>query len=114
MEEIGERASAAYSIGLKLTAEGNVVDVSPDMPAAKAGIGPGMKITAVNGRQFTPDVLRDAIHNAKNSGSLELLVLNGKRFSTYKLDYRDGEKYPVLERNGQPALLDQILKPLTR
>jgi predicted metalloprotease with PDZ domain len=114
LEGIGESASVAYSIGLKLTAEGSVVDVLPDMPGSKAGIGPGMKITAVNGRQFTPDVLRDAIRNAKNTGSLELLVLNGKRFSTYKLDYRDGEKYPVLVRNGQPALLDQILKPLTK
>src|SRR5262245_14305034 len=114
MEEIAESASAAYSIGLKLTAEGNVIDVSSDMLAAKAGIGPGMKITGVNGRQFTPDVLRDAIRRAKNTGSIELLVLNGKRFSTYKLDYRDGEKYPLLERNGQPALLDQILKPLAK
>ena len=90
------------------------MDVLTDTPAAKAGIGPGMKITAVNGRQFSPDVLREAIRDAKNTGSMELLVLNGKRFSTYKLEYRDGEKNPSLERNGQPALLDQILKPLTK
>jgi len=114
LEQIGGSVNAAYSIGLRLSSEGSVIDVLPDMPAAKAGIGPGMKITAVNGRQFTPDLLREAIQNAKATGLMELLVLNGKRFATYKLDYRDGEKYPVLERNGQPALLDQILKPLTK
>jgi hypothetical protein len=40
--------------------------------------------------------------------------LNGKTSSTYKLNYHDGEKYPVLERNGQPALLDDILKPRSK
>jgi len=114
LEGIGDSVNVAYSIGLRLSSDGSVVDVLTDTPAAKAGIGPGMKITAVNGRQFSPDVLREAIGNAKDTGSLELLVLNGKRFSTYKLDYRDGEKNPALERNGQPALLDQILKPLTK
>ena len=78
--------SVAYSIGLRLNSEGEIVDVLPEMSAAKAGIGPGMKITAVNGRQYTGEVLRQAIRETKNGSALELLVQNGKRFATYKLD----------------------------
>jgi len=42
-----------------------------------------------------------------------LIVANGKSFSTYKLDYHEGEKYPVLQPNDQSTLIDDILKPLT-
>jgi len=112
-EQILRNVNVAYSIGLQLTEEGSVVDVFPEMVAAKAGIGPGMKIVAVNGRQYSGDVLRGAIRDARSGGTLELLVQNGKAFTTYKLNYRDGERYPILERNGQSALLDEILKPLS-
>jgi predicted metalloprotease with PDZ domain len=113
-EQIHQNTDLEYSIGLKLNSDGTVIDVFPDKPAGKAGIGPGMKITAVNDRHYSGDVLREEIRSAKMTGSLQLLVANGKSFSTYKINYRDGEKYPSLERNSQPALLDDILKPLTR
>ena len=70
--------------------------------------------TAVNDRRYSSEVLREEIRNTKTGGTLELLAANGKSFSTYKVNYRDGEKYSVFERNGQPTLLDDILKPLTR
>jgi predicted metalloprotease with PDZ domain len=97
-----------------LTLEGTVVDVIPDKPAAKAGIGPGMRITAVNQRRYSADVLREEIRNTKAGGSLNLHVANGRELAEYKVNYHDGERYPVLERNDQPALLDDILKPLTK
>ena len=78
--------------------------------AAKAGITPGMQIKTVNGREYSGQALRDAIHESMNGGQIEIVAVNGKASATYKLDYHDGEKYPVLERNGQPALLDDILK----
>jgi hypothetical protein len=59
-------------------------------------------------------VLREEIRNARNSGTLELVVANARAVSTYKINYRDGEKYPYLERNNQPPLLDEILRPLTK
>ena len=62
-EQILRNVNVAYSIGLQLTEEGSVVDVFPEMVAAKAGIGPGMKIVAVNGRQYSGDVLRGAIRD---------------------------------------------------
>ena len=73
-----------------------------------------MKIVAINGREYSADAFRAAIQNTKNGGALELLVLNGKAFSTFKLTYRDGERYPVLQPNGQTLLLDEILKPLVK
>jgi predicted metalloprotease with PDZ domain len=113
-EQIRQNTSAEFSIGLKLNPDGTIIDVLPDKAAAKAGIGPGMKIVSVNERKYSSDVLREEIRDAKRTGVLDLTVANGKSVSTYKLNYRDGEKYPVLERNGQPPLLDQILTPLTR
>ena len=112
-EQISPNVNLAYSIGLRLRQDGSIVDVLPGKVAGKAGIGPGMKITAVNGSEYSAEVLRAAIRDAKNGGPLELLVVNGKASATYKLDYHEGEKYPVLEGNGQTPLLDQILKPLS-
>jgi len=91
-----------------------IVDVLPEMAAAKAGIGPGMRVTAINDRKYSIEVLREEIRNAKGGGPLELIVANGKSFSTYKLDYHDGERYAVLQPNGQATLIDDILKPLTK
>ncbi|HEY2381862.1 MAG TPA: M61 family peptidase [Terriglobia bacterium] len=104
----------AYSIGLKLGSEGTVVDSLPDKPAAKAGIAPGFRITAVNGRRYSADVLRTEIRNARNTGTLDLAAANGRSIATYRLNYREGEKYPNLERNDQTPLLDDILRPLTK
>jgi PleD family two-component response regulator len=71
-----------------------------------------MKLTAVNGRRFTPEVLRDAVKAAKEgSGTIDLLVENTDYFKTYKLDYHGGEMYPHLVRDeSKPDLLSEILK----
>ena len=104
--------NAAYSIGLLLRDDGRVVDTIENMPAAKAGIGPGMKVVAVNGRRFSAEVLRDALKTGKiGSELLELLVENTEYFKTYKIDYHGGEKYPHLVRDeSKPDLLSEIMK----
>jgi predicted metalloprotease with PDZ domain len=111
---IPKTADHAYSIGLIAKEDGFVGDVIPDSPAAKAGIGPGMKIVAVGGRRFTLDALRDAIKDGKGgTAALEMIVANGDFFGTYKLDYHGGERYPHLERDpARPDLLSEIVKPL--
>jgi len=43
---------ASYSIGLLLRDDGSIVDTIEGMLAATAGIGPAMKVVAVNGRRF--------------------------------------------------------------
>jgi predicted metalloprotease with PDZ domain len=101
-----------YSLGLELGADGNIADTIEGMPAAQAGIGPGMKLVAVNGRRFSSDVLKDALKAAKDSPApIELLVENTDYYNTYKIDYHGGEKYPHLVRDdSKPDLLTDILK----
>ncbi len=104
--------NAGYSIGLLLKDDGEIVDTIEGMDAARAGIGPGMKLLAVNGRRFTPDVFRDALRAGKNTSQpLELLVENTDYFRTFKLDYHEGEKYPHLVRDeSKPDMLSDIIR----
>ena len=103
---------AAASIGLDLRDDGAIVDTIEGEVSAKAGIGPGMKIVAVNGRRFSPEVLRDAIKAAKGTTTpIELLVENTDYYKTYKIDYHGGEKYPHLVRDeSKPDLLTEIMR----
>ena len=105
--------NAVYSIGLWLKEDGSITDTIEGMPAAQAGIGPGMKVIAVNGRKFSPNVLRDALRKGKDSSdALDLLVENTEYYRTFKLDYHGGEKYPHLVRDeAKPDLLSDIIKP---
>ena len=109
-----ERGSvnAAYSIGLSLKGDGTITDTVEGLPAARAGIGPGMKLVAVNGRKFSKGVLQDALREGKNSAApIELLVENTEYYKTYKLDYHEGEKFPHLVRDeSKPDLLSDIIK----
>jgi predicted metalloprotease with PDZ domain len=108
----GKSLNAHYSLGLMAGSDGVIHDTVEGMIAAKAGIGPGMKIVAVNGRRFSPDVWHDAIHAAKTSPSpLELIIENTDYFRVVKLDYHGGEKYPHLVRDeSKPDLLTEIYR----
>jgi predicted metalloprotease with PDZ domain len=103
---------AAFALGLVLNDDGNIVDTIEGMAAAKAGIGPGMRLVAVNGRRFSAEILRDGIKATKNnSAPLELLVENTDYYKTYKIDYQGGEQYPHLVRDdSKPDLLTEILR----
>ncbi len=104
--------AAASAFGLVLSDEGAVIDTIEGEPAAKAGIGPGMKVIAVNGRKFSSEVLRDAIRASKDSSvTIDLLVENADYFKTFKIAYHGGEMYPHLTRDdSKPDLLSEILK----
>lgn len=101
-----------YTIGLRLRDDGGIIDTIEGMVAAKAGIGPGMRVIAVNGRRFSAEVLHDAIKAAKSTTDpIELLVENTGYYKTFKLDYHEGEKYPRLVREeSKPDLMTDILK----
>jgi predicted metalloprotease with PDZ domain len=107
---------ARYSIGLLVSAAGNIGDVIMNSVAYKAGLAPNFTIIAVNGRAFTLPLLHAAIREAANHGpAIELIVENTGYFKTIRLDYHDGEKYPQLERVGTvPDRLDDILNPMTK
>jgi predicted metalloprotease with PDZ domain len=106
----------SYSLGVSFGSDNKVVDVNAGSPAYQAGLGPGMKVLAVNGRQFSPDLLHAAIKAAQGiSQAIDLLVENAEFFKTYSISYHDGEKHPHLERvSDQPDALSDILKPLTQ
>jgi predicted metalloprotease with PDZ domain len=103
-----------YSLGFAVNEKGELIDVIPGSPAYKGGIGPGMKLIAVNGRLWNKDVLKDAVLASKNNHEpIELLVANSEFVKTYSLDYHGGLQHPHLERASGEDWLDDILKPLT-
>jgi predicted metalloprotease with PDZ domain len=103
------------SLGLIVKADGYILDVIAGSPADQAGVGTAMTLLAVNGRRWTPDILRDAVKAAgTNAAPVELLVENDEYFKTRAVNYHGGEKYPLLARDiSKPDLMSQILKPLT-
>lgn len=108
--------NAWYSLGFRASNGGKLLDVLFYSPAYKAGLGPGMTIVAVNGRQYTSSLMHDAIRNSKTAQTpIELIVENTGYYRVVKIDYRGGERYPHLERvNAKPDMLDQILQPLAK
>jgi len=89
-----------------------LLDVIPGSPAANAGLAPGMRLVAVNGRKWSPEILRDAIKRAKSGPEpIELLAENGDFFQTYRLNYHGGERRPHLEQiSGKTDVLSEIIK----
>jgi predicted metalloprotease with PDZ domain len=111
-EEDYRTINASFSVGLFIKEDGEIQDTIEGMPAAQAGIGPGMKVIAVNGRRFTGQVFRDALQAGKNSSQpLQLLVENTDYFKTFSLDYHGGEQYPHLVRDeSRTDLLSDIIR----
>lgn len=117
MEKERDVVDARFSIGLRLDTKGGIRDVIYNSPAWNAGIAPGTTLVAVNGRKFTPDVLRDALKAGSKSGGpkLELLIVSGDFYRTCVLDYHGGEKYAHLVRDeSKPDMLGEIIKPLAK
>jgi predicted metalloprotease with PDZ domain len=116
LEQVRRGTEMGYSIGLRLNEDGSIADVIEGMAAAKAGIGPGMKILAVNGKAYSAEVLRDFVKATidPKQRRIDLLIDNEGHVATYQLTYGEGEKYPVLERDGSKAdTLSKIIAPLT-
>jgi predicted metalloprotease with PDZ domain len=114
-EKLGKRVNVAYSLGLQIRDDGEFPDVLHGSPAYVAGLGPGMKLVAINGRAWSRDVLQDALRASKGSDQpIDLLVENANFLKTYSIPYHGGIKNPHLERTDRPDVLGEILKPLTK
>ena len=90
------------------------VPLGPVMLRAwRSGLAPGTQVLAVDGFAFDADLLKSAIRSGTRSGEpLELIVREGARFRTVRIDYHGGLRYPHLVRDAsRAALLDQILAP---
>lgn len=100
----------AWSIGLTMTDKGEVNDVRWNGPAFKAGVSTGATVVAVNGQDYSSDVLKSAIAAAKGSSApIQLLLKYQGGFRTVPVDYHDGLQYPHLVRiEGTPDYLSEI------
>jgi predicted metalloprotease with PDZ domain len=102
------------SLGLTVSTEnGGVIDTVHGGLADKGGIGPGMRIVAVNGRKYSGSRLTDALKAAVNDKApIQLLVENTEYYKTVTLDYHDGPRYPHLIRDSSKRdVLGDIIKP---
>ncbi len=105
-----------YSIGLLLDSNGEIIDMLPDSAAGRAGLAPEWKLAAVNKRVYSADALKEAIVAAKTTQKpIALMVLQNGYYADFSVDYRDGLRYPHLQRlAGKPDLLAEIAKPRRR
>ena len=118
-ESANDVADFTYSLGFRVRRklgdenDGTVLDVIPGMPAAQAGLAPGMKLVAVNGRRWSPVVLREALRTARaGPDQIKLLLENADYYTTFVVDYRGGDRQPHLERDpSRPDLLSEIIEP---
>lgn len=103
-----------HSLGFFVLPDGTLQDVWMHSPAYSAGLGPGDKVTAVNGEAYNPDVLAKAVRDAKSNGnSITLTVLRDDESHTFVIDYHGGERYATLRRNGRTDVLTTgILLPI--
>lgn len=99
----GKERAADYqhSLGLSVAADGKLEQVVWGSPAFAAKLAPGMVLVAVNMETYSAERLSGAITaNKGGKAPLQLLLRQGERFRSVTLDYRNGLRYPVLERVG--------------
>jgi len=105
----------SFSLGLSAKDDGTLRDVVPGSPAAQAGLAPGMKLVAVDGRAWTRERLDTALRaHQTDRRPLELMATNNDFYGTYAVDYHGGPRYPHLVREGGPDLLSVLVRPLAR
>lgn len=103
-----------FSIGMDVSADGEILDINPDLPAARSGLAPGMLIRTLNGQEFTVSALKSAV-GASANGAQNFVVeaQNGDQRATYKFTYSGGERYPHIVRDASKMdLLSAIPKPV--
>ena len=117
-EAMYKEADLRYSLGFTLLDEGNVIsNLIPGSPADQAGIAPGSKLVAVDGRKYSKEVLGDALKaGGAEPRTIALLVEKDNTFGgtclnigcipskallhAFELRYAGGPRYPRLERDG--------------
>jgi predicted metalloprotease with PDZ domain len=116
-ETVDQDVDVEYSLGFQVHAPGgeqsdHVLDVVPGSPADRAGIAPGMRLIAVDGRKWTPDILRDSIRRAKTSTEpIQLLAESDDYFKIYTIEYHNGERYPhLVQITGKTDVLGEIVR----
>ena len=99
-----------FDFGISIDATGTISDMNTDSLADKSGLAIGMKITSVNGKDYTSDVMTQAVNDAmKTTTPIVLQVTKDDVKSTINVDYHDGMRYPHLVRiDGTPDYFSEI------
>lgn len=86
----------SYSMGMRIRKSGVLQGVTWDGMAFKAGLAPGMTVTAVDGEAFSLSTLRKRLQNS-STGQIRLTVRgDGGEVKDVNLDSRDGLSFPHL------------------
>ena len=111
-ERFTKTTDESFTVGMWTKQDGTIADVVYGAPAFAAGLMPGMKITAINGRKYSADVLREEIRAKK---PLDVHVEQGTFAGAFRIDDRGGERFPHLERiAGAADVLSEIMRPRAR
>lgn len=108
----GKYLTLYHSLGMIIDKDGRVAAARWDSPAFNAGIVTGARIVAVNGIAYDQDGIKAAVTAGKTGTPIDLLVQRGDHFDTVEIDYRDGLRWPWLERapgSRGPGGLDRLL-----
>jgi predicted metalloprotease with PDZ domain len=104
-----ETVDLSFSLGVWLRNDGTIKDIDVGGPAWEAGLGPGMKIVAIDGRTWSATVAHEELAAAKEgNGTLTVAATRGEELRSFTLHYSGGEMAPHLERTTAPDLLTAI------
>ncbi|WP_448098562.1 M61 family metallopeptidase [Luteibacter yeojuensis] len=111
-EKLRKTVNLAYSLGIQVSDKGVVTDSQWDGIAAKAGLVPGVTLVAVNGKDYSAQVLKDAVAEAKSgTAPIQFLIKDIDDYRTVGVDYHGGLKYPHLVRGEGKDLIGAIATP---
>jgi len=117
LEDQRKAADFIFSLGFNVSNRdyGQITEVLWGGPGYDAGLTAGTVIIAVNGREYRPERLREALLIAHSAHTpIELILKNLDRYRTVRIPYFDGAKYPRLERVERSTdRLSEITKPRT-
>ncbi|WBO22348.1 M61 family metallopeptidase [Sphingomonas abietis] len=104
-------ADFSYSIGLTIGKAGAISGVFWGGPAFDAGLTAGSTLIAVDGRDYSKDLLSSAITAAKGGNQpIHLLVKQNDQYRDVMVKWNGGLRYPTLEKVGKGETgLDKLL-----
>jgi predicted metalloprotease with PDZ domain len=122
-DDNGHELDTLYSFGATFSLpgddgsgdEGTIGNILTWSPAFQAGLAPGMRVIAVDGRKWSEDAFRDALVAHKDGHvPMHLIVENVDRVFDVDVPVYTGERYPHLVRDTTlPDELAKIYAPKT-
>ncbi|MBV8200886.1 MAG: M61 family peptidase [Acidobacteria bacterium] len=116
LAKVQDLVDLSFTLGLWVKSDGLVNDVVVGSPAWAAGMGPGVKILAMDAVKWSAEAAAAAVQAAVHTAAapIEITVEQNGEIHTLMIDYHDGERFPHLERDpAHPDLLRAMLAPRT-